>query len=110
MKWNQNVVGTYNHAANTFDEQSEVNSLLCTYGGLTETNMNSSQGYTEYGDNQDKVAGYSFDNIAIFHAVNGGQSDRLAAEKENMDKCLTVTDSAGYLHYDSIGLCMQPSG
>ena len=27
-----------------------------------------------------------------------------------MDKCLTVTDSAGYLHYDSIGLCMQPSG
>ena len=35
VKWNLRLTGTFNYRADQFDEQSEVNSLLCSYGALT---------------------------------------------------------------------------
>ena len=78
--------------------------------------MISGQGYVENGTHwdQDHVAGYAFDNIAIFNALVNG-SGALQAYAEDMDKCSTMSndgtlDSSGYqLHYRGLGYCMKPS-
>ena len=74
VKWNQREVGgTWTYAATAFDQQDELDALLCSYGGLGT--VPSVAGYTEKGNTatthhaQNHVAGYAFDNIAIFHAV-----------------------------------------
>ena len=92
---------------------SEITTLLCDIDKTSVSHMMDSHGYTTNGaaSAMSNVAGFSFDNIAIFNGLASGNTDAVATEADTMDKCLTHSSPGPgrQIHYHSLGLCMKPS-
>jgi hypothetical protein len=103
VKWNPDVTGVINYAADSFDTEESATELLCDIQRTNNALIPASSDFSTIsgvgGMNLNTCSGFAKTGAQIFNGLDANNLDAVENEWITLDQCLTHPTPFGEYHY-----------